>query len=455
MAGRTDWVEEVQPRGFRPYREYRDSGVEWLGNIPAHWEVERLKFLATLNDEALPEATDPNLEMNYVDISSVDAISGITGTDTIIFEKAPSRARRVVRRGDVIVSTVRTYLRAIAAIEASESNLIVSTGFAVLRARRLDSSFASYALRAPHFVERVVANSVGVSYPAINASSLACFPIPYPGVDEQRVIADFLDCETAKIDGLVARKERLIELLQEKRTALITRAVTRGLDPNVPMKDSGVEWLGQLPADWEVRRIAMAVNKITNGYVGPTRDILVEDGVPYLQSLHIKNGQIEFDRKHYFVTKHWSEQHRKSVLREGDVLVVQTGDIGQNCVVPAAFEGTNCHALIILRLKPELGEGAYFSLLLQSTYGQIALKRSQTGALHPHLECGHVREIPLVIPPPEEQRRIMRAVEEQLEALNSLQAKVREAVDRLKEFRTALISAAVTGKIDVREAMPR
>ena len=201
MAGRTDWVEEVQPRGFRPYREYRDSGVEWLGNIPAHWEVERLKFLATLNDEALPEATDPNLEMNYVDISSVDAISGITGTDTIIFEKAPSRARRVVRRGDVIVSTVRTYLRAIAAIEASESNLIVSTGFAVLRARRLDSSFASYALRAPHFVERVVANSVGVSYPAINASSLACFPIPYPGVDEQRAIADFLDRETAKIDG--------------------------------------------------------------------------------------------------------------------------------------------------------------------------------------------------------------------------------------------------------------
>ena len=285
MAGRTDWVEEVQPRRFRPYREYRDSGVEWLGNIPAHWEVERLKFLATLNDEALPEATDPNLEMNYVDISSVDAISGITGTDTIIFEKAPSRARRVVRRGDVIVSTVRTYLRAIAAIEASESNVIVSTGFAVLRARRLDSSFASYALRAPHFVERVVANSVGVSYPAINASSLACFPIPYPGVDEQRAIADFLDRETAKIDGLVARKERLIELLQEKRTALITRAVTRGLDPNVPMKDSGVEWLGQTPGSigkFVELRLRHIVNKIDERVCGARlRDILVEDGVPY------------------------------------------------------------------------------------------------------------------------------------------------------------------------------
>ena len=104
-------------------------------------------------------------------------------------------------------------------------------------------------------MERVVANSVGVSYPAINASSLAGFPIPYPAVDEQRAIADFLDRETAKIDALVARKERLIELLQEKRTALITRAVTRGLDPNVPMKDSGVDWLGEIPVHWDVERL--------------------------------------------------------------------------------------------------------------------------------------------------------------------------------------------------------
>ena len=199
----------------------------------------------------------------------------------------------------------------------------------------------------------------------------------------------------------------------------------------------------------------MAVNKITNGYVGPTRDILVDDGVRYLQSLHIKNGRIEFDRKPYFVTEHWSEQHRKSVLREGDVLVVQTGDIGQNCVVSAAFEGVNCHALIILRLKPHLGVGAFLSLLLQSTYGQNALKRSQTGALHPHLECGHVREIRLALPSPAEQRLIVTAVKEQREALDSLQVKVAQATERLKELRTALISAAVTGKIDLREAVPR
>ena len=115
-------------------------------------------------------------------------------------------------------------------------------------------------------MERVVANSVGVSYPAINASSLVCFPIPYPEADEQRAIATFLDRETAKIDALVARKERLIELLQEKRTALIARAVSQGLDPNVPMKDSGVEWLGQIPAPWEVRPFGRLIRRIEQGW---------------------------------------------------------------------------------------------------------------------------------------------------------------------------------------------
>ena len=284
MTEVTDRLGKTRPRRFRPYSEYRNSGVEWLGEIPAHWKIERLKYLATLNDEALAESTDPNFEMAYVDIGNVDAVAGITGTDTIVFEKAPSRARRVVRSGDVIVSTVRTYLRAITAIEAPESNLIVSTGFAVIRPQQLESSFASYALRAPHFVERVVANSVGVSYPAINTSSLACFPIVYPTIDEQHIIAAFLDRETAEIDGLVEREERLIELLQEKRAALITRAVTRGLDPNVPMKDSGVEWLGKTPAHWDMKRLWHLTprdRQIMYGIVLPGPN--VEVGVPIVK----------------------------------------------------------------------------------------------------------------------------------------------------------------------------
>ena len=129
---------------FKPYKQYKPSGVEWLGDVPEHWWVKRLKYSASINDEALPETTDPAFEMSYVDISSVDSSRGIVADEKIVFEDAPSRARRVVRGGDTIVSTVRTYLRAITPIRNPTSNTIVSTGFAVIRPRRVSPGFMSY-----------------------------------------------------------------------------------------------------------------------------------------------------------------------------------------------------------------------------------------------------------------------------------------------------------------------
>jgi type I restriction enzyme S subunit len=223
--------------------------------------VKRLKYSATINDEALAETTDPGYEFKYVDISSVDAVNGIVAEEEMIFETAPSRARRVVRDGDTVVSTVRTYLRAIAPIWNPPDNLVVSTGFAVVRPRSVEPAFLSYALRESSFVETVVARSVGVSYPAVNASEVATIPIPLPPPPEQRAIADFLDAETAKLDTLVAKKRELIEKLKEKRTALISRTVTRslppeaaraaGLNPHPKLKPSGIEWLGEIPEHWE------------------------------------------------------------------------------------------------------------------------------------------------------------------------------------------------------------
>ena len=232
---------------FARYPEYKDSGVEWLGEVPGHWEVVRLNTTATCNDEVLLESTAEDYEIEYVEISGVQAGQGITETATLPFGNAPSRARRVVRDGDVLISTVRTYLRAIAQVKSPPENMIASTGFAVLRPRRIDSRFLGYACHAEGFVSEVIARSVGVSYPAINASELARLPIPLPTAPEQTAIATFLDRETAKIDALVAEQEKLIALLQEKRQAVISHAVTKGLDPNVPMKDSGVEWLGEVP----------------------------------------------------------------------------------------------------------------------------------------------------------------------------------------------------------------
>ena len=213
--------------------------MEWLGEVPEHWEVKRLKLVASTNDDTLSEAEDPLRPLAYVDIGSVDSTAGIVDMEEMVFEDAPSRARRLVCDGDTIVSTVRTYLRAIAPVAAPPPEMVVSTGFAVIRPRTLAPGFASWALREHRIVEEIVARSTGVSYPAINASEIGDLLLPLPPLDEQRTIAAFLDGETERIDALVAKKRLLLERLAEYRTALITRTVTKGLDPSAKMKHSG------------------------------------------------------------------------------------------------------------------------------------------------------------------------------------------------------------------------
>ena len=221
---------------YPAYKKYKQTRCVWLQEIPEHWDFKRLKNVASHNDEVLDEKTDPDLEIEYVDISSVSLVHGIEKTETMPFEKAPSRARRKVKNGDIIVSTVRTYLKAIAPVCEPSENMVVSTGFAVVRPKEnLCSGFAGYLLQSNGFVGDVVANSVGVSYPAINASDLVRVPAVEPPLEEQKGIARFLDFKTAQIDSLIAKKKELLEKLAEKRTALISHAVTKGLDPAVPI----------------------------------------------------------------------------------------------------------------------------------------------------------------------------------------------------------------------------
>ena len=226
----TELLGEVTSTNLPPYPRYKPSAVEWIGDVPEHWEGLQLKYSASINDEVLAETADPDMELSYVDIGSVNAVKGISSTTKVSFEDAPSRARRIVRDGDTIVSTVRTYLRAIAAIQDPTPNTVVSTGFAVVRPRSVSAPFMSYALHESGFIEAIMARSVGVSYPAINAAEIGMLPIPIPETDEQQAIADFLDRETKKLDSLAAKIEIATERLHEYRAALITASVTGKID---------------------------------------------------------------------------------------------------------------------------------------------------------------------------------------------------------------------------------
>lgn len=212
------------------------------------------------------------------------------------------------------------------------------------------------------------------------------------------------------------------------------------------------EWLGELPEGWQAIQLARINTKLTNGFVGPTRDILRDEGVRYLQSLHIKGGQIIFDTP-YFVTAEWSAAHKKSVLKTGDVLIVQTGDIGQVAAVTDEFAECNCHALIIVRAKRQMIDGFFLSAVLRSHYGFHSLKSAQTGALHPHLNCTNIRDIFLPIPPLPDQRAILAFLDRETMKIDRLMAVRQKQVERLQEQRTAVIHHAVTKGLDPQAKM--
>lgn len=224
-------ITQAVTRGLDPTVPMKDSGVEWLGMVPEGWEVKRLKYIVTCNDETLPETTDEDYSFQYVDISSVSLIEGIQCMESMTFGKAPSRARRIARKGDCIVSTVRTYLKAIAPIMFDIENLIVSTGFAVIRpSDEMAPDFVKYYVQSTGFIDDVCAKSVGVSYPAINPSTLVCIYCAFPPLPEQQAIADYLESQCPAMDSQRKNLEKSIELLREYRASLITHAVTGKID---------------------------------------------------------------------------------------------------------------------------------------------------------------------------------------------------------------------------------
>ncbi len=217
-------ITQAVTRGLNLEARMKDSGVEWIGMVPEHWEVKKLKFVVSCNDDVLNDRTKDDQIIRYVEISDVNSIEGITNSTEYEFKKAPSRARRITKKDDVIVSTVRTYLKAIARIK--EDDLIVSTGFAVLRAKNINPVFLAYSTLSELFIGTVISESVGVSYPAINSSDIINIKLPVPPSDEQVEIAEHLDRRCGEIDKQIGAVTKQIELLREYKQALITEVVT-------------------------------------------------------------------------------------------------------------------------------------------------------------------------------------------------------------------------------------
>ena len=436
-------MSELKAGKYNAYPEYKDSGVEWLEDVPKHWGSKPLKYLCSFNDDVLPDNTNKDFELCYVDIGSVSATEGLTRTETMSYDKAPSRARRLVQDGDVIVSTVRTYLEAIAPINNPPSNMVVSTGFAVIRPNiKLYKGYAAYCLRASGFIKEVVARSVGVSYPAINASDLVSISVPSLPMGEQTQIANFLDHETAKIDTLIEKQQQLIKLLKEKRQAVISHAVTKGLNAKASIKDSGVEWLGEVPDHWEVIQFRR-FTKLSQGLQIPQSERFYELGKNRAEYITIKsiNAGVDSDLKEYIESK-----NQRVFCSKEEILLARTGATGE---VITGVEGVYHNNFFKVSFdKSYISKDYLFNLLKVKELKSHLLMLAGTTTI-PDLNHGAFLSTKVALPPKEEQQVIVNEIIHNIGIYDAGITLAETGIKLLQERRTALISAAVTGKIDV------
>lgn len=283
--------------------------------------------------------------------------------------------------------------------------------------------------------------------PMLTVEQVRSGPLLIPLISEQRCIASFLDRETSKIDSLIDEQKRLIDLLKEKRQAVISHAVTKGLNPDAPMKDSEIEWLGTVPAHWKIRRLKRLSPQITVGIVVNPSNYVSDDGLPFIYGGDITEGTINLDTCRRISAEH-SDQNRKTQLHEGDLLTVRVGAPGVTAVVTKECEGGNCASVMLIRRGDFSSKWLCYAM--NSRILRFQVEVVQYGAAQEQFNISHAVDFVIPTPPLDEQNEIAMKLEEAVSVINNLASEADRSISLLQERRSALITAAVTGKIDVR-----
>ena len=440
---------------LKSYPRVKDSGMEWLGKIPAHWKVRKLKHWLTVNRQVLSEDTDPDYTFDYVDISSVGTGRLVTTPERLRFRDCPSRARRVVQSGDTIMSTVRTYLKAVWYADNVRSDLVASTGFAVLSPKSSTwAKFVSYLCLSEHFTNRVTANSVGIAYPAIAETKLEAFKVGVPPLSEQTAIARFLDHATDQIERYIRTKEKFIALLEEQKQVMIHDAVTGQIDvrtgqPYPTYKPSGVEWLEEVPAHWKVVPLKR-IGKFQSGSGFPVAiqgDTEQEILFMKVSDMNSVGNEIEISHAANTVSSEVALQLGAQVFEHNTIVFPKVGGAlltnKRRLLARSTCIDNNLMACVVTGAKLDY----VFLLLVWLNLGRMA----QPGPV-PAINEGEVREIRVALPPSPEQITIARFLNNIITNRAEAIERANREVDLLREYRSRLIADVVTGKLDVREA---
>ena len=443
---------------FPCYSSYKDSGVEWLGEIPSHWGCEPLKYSTeiytgnSLNDTEKQqyESIDEN-DIPYVSSKDLDL-----QTRTINYENG---LRVPVESNKLKVAPKNSFLLCIEGGSAGKKIALLKQDVCFVNKLccfkdKNDARFKYFLAQSKNFKDKFDLSMTGL-IGGVSTSALKNFSTPVPSDEERDSIVNFLEYETSKIDTLIAEQIKLIELLKEKRQAVISNAVTKGLNPNVKMKNSGVVWLGDIPDHWGVRAIKHIVSTPVTDGPHETPEFF-DDGVPFVSAEAVSSGEIDFSKIRGYISLESHKQYSLKYLpKKGDIFMIKSGaTTGVTAIVETDQEFNIWSPLAVIRCNAE--SNPYYVLnFMRSLNFQEAVALNWNFGTQQNIGMGVIENLFCPVPSQQEQKAIAEYLTSFTKQFNTLISEANNAIELLKERRSALISAAVTGQIDVRNYQPK
>lgn len=422
---------------YSAYPEYKKSGIEWLNCIPEHWIASELKRYCNVTDGS---HHSPSIQVEGYPFISVTDV----GENEIDFENCKritkSDYKRLVKEGckphigDVLLTKDGTIGRATIVTEEDADFVILSSLGLLSPTSSLSNRFLYYYLVSGRNVDQMNSMIHGSALKRMTINKIESLKITFPSFEEQQKIADFLDHETVKIDTLIAKQEKLIELLKEKRQAVISHAVTRGLNPNVPMKDSGVEWLGEVPEHWVVKKLKFCANLLSQKEKITTQKVIA------LENIEGSTGK--------YISTNSKYSGEDVSFKEGDILFGKLRPYLSK-VFLCDTSGIAFGDILAFRPNNETSSSFLFYTMISEWFIEI-VNSSTYGSKMPRASSDFINEMEIALPPVGEQIKVAKELNSILGKFEILTDKSTAAIELMKERKTALISAAVTGKIDVR-----
>ena len=444
---------------MRTYPEYKDSGVEWIGEIPEGWKITRMVSVGqfskgkNITKDELRETGYPCIVYSqlYTEYERL-----VTSVVSFIDDEKFQQTTKV-NPGTFLFTSSGETIEEIGkcVLYDGESEISVGGDMVVFKIHDdliFDTYFLSYVFNSDFFQYQKSANSRGEIVVHVYERQLRDMRFPIPPFPEQKQISDYLDRKTQKIDDLIEKTERKVALLKEQRFSLINQCVTKGLDPNVEMKDSGIEWIGEIPKEWTLVSLKHLVSeKITDGpHETPE---FVEEGIPFISAEGVVENRIDFSKKRGFISEELHQEYSKKCKpQKDDVFLVKSGSTtGKSAIVTTDEEFNIWSPICIIRSETSKIFPRYVFHLLQSPYFRTSIETNWSFGTQPNIGMGVIENLKITLPPLSEQKQISDYLDRETSKIDRMFDTETKRIELLKEYRQSLISNVATGKVDVRD----